>query len=226
MSNSNSAPIRFRQNTRRIAAGILTIVFVSALQGEEIIQVGRFSAADLRGWKEKKFEGTTLYRLIRTSDKHVLEAEAHASASGLFRKIRIDLNKTPYLHWCWKIIEPLPPLPEETKAGDDYAARIYLVQKGGLAFWRTKALNYVWSSSHGREALWPNAFAGDNVMMLAVRNRNDQSWICEKRNVRSDWKRAFGEIPSHIDAVALMTDSDNSQQRTVAHYGDIWFTAD
>ncbi len=205
---------------------ILLLLFALPLWARDTLQVGRFSAADLSGWKEKKFKNRTRYRLLETQHNHVLLAEARASASGLFRKIHVDLHKTPYLHWCWQVIEPLPPLPEETKAGDDYVARIYIVKQGGLAFWRTRALNYVWSSSHAREALWPNAFAGHNVMMLAVRNRDERGWICEKRNVRADWRRAFGEDPDQIDAVALMSDSDNSQERTVAHYGDIWFSSD
>jgi len=209
-----------------ISAGFLLLLTTTPLWARDIVQVGRFSTGDLRDWKEKHFVGTTHYGLFRTSANQVLKAVATASASGLIKKIDIDLARTPYLQWCWQVIEPLPPLPEQTKDGDDYAARIYLVKKGGLAFWRTKALNYVWSSSHAREALWPNAFAGDNVMMLAVRNRNDQGWICEKREIRTDWQRAFGEIPERIDAVALMTDSDNSHNRTAAYYGDIWFSSD
>ncbi len=207
-------------------AFFLLLSLTLPLPAGEITQVGRFSAADLSGWREKKFKGKTRYRVIKTPHSHVLQAEARASASGLFRKIRIDLRKTPYLHWCWQVIEPLPPLPEETKSGDDYAARIYIVKRGGLAFWRTRALNYVWSASHARGDSWPNAFAGANVMMLAVRNRSDQGWLCEKRNVPADWRRAFGEMPDHIDAVALMSDSDNSKKQAVARYGDIWFTSD
>lgn len=192
---------------------------------QEILKVANFSAEGLSGWKTQSFAGKTCYRLTPLNGQIVLKAKAQASASGLWREIKIDLSRTPYLNWCWQVIEPLSPLPEATKAGDDYTARIYLVKHGGLAFWKTKALNYVWSSSQPPETLWPNAFAGRNVMMLAVRT-GDNRWQCEKRNVRADWQRAFGEEPDHIDALALMTDSDNSKQRTAAYYGDIWFSAD
>ena len=37
-------------------------------------------------------------------------------------------------------------LDESTKDRDDYAARLYLVKSGGILIWRTKAVNYVWSS--------------------------------------------------------------------------------
>ncbi len=206
-------------------AAIFILASLAPLQAQEILKLGSFSEGSLTGWKTKSFAGETRYRLVPLNGQTALEAKAKASASGLYREISIDLNRTPHLNWCWQVIEPLPPLPETTKAGDDYAARIYLVKQGGLVFWRTKALNYVWSSSQPPEALWPNAFAGRNVMMLAVRT-GERHWQCEKRDVRADWRRAFGEEPDHIDAVALMTDSDNSKQQTAAYYGDLWFSSD
>ncbi len=69
------------------------------------------------------------------------------SASGLFKKIHIDLNKTPYFNWSWKIDRSLKGLNERSKEGDDYAARICVVKKHALFFWKTRALNYVWSSN-------------------------------------------------------------------------------
>lgn len=202
------------------------LIFAHAtLQAQETLKVASFSAGSLSGWRSQRFAGQTDYRLVSLNGQTVLEAKANASASGWYREVSIDLHRTPYLNWCWQVKVPLPPLPEATKAGDDYAARIYLVKKSKLAFWRTKALNYVWSSSQPPETLWPNAFAGKNVMMLAVRGGKN-SWQCEKRHVPSDWRRAFGEEPARLDAVALMTDSDNSQQRTVAYYGDIWFSSE
>jgi len=42
-------------------------------------------------------------------------------------------------------------------------------------------------------------------------------------NVLEDYRRAFGEEPPRIRAVAVMSDSDNTGARTVAWYGDIRF---
>ncbi|GAB6067359.1 DUF3047 domain-containing protein [Methylothermus subterraneus] len=206
-------------------AAIISLVFAPFLKAQEILKVGSFSAGSLDGWKAKRFAGETRYRLVPLDGKTVLKAQSQASASGLYREMSVDLRRTPYLNWCWQVVEPLPPLPETSKAGDDYAARIYLVKQGGLAFWKTKALNYVWSSSQPLESLWPNAFAGRSVMMLAVRTGRS-SWRCEKRDVPADWRRAFGEELTRLDAVALMTDSDNSKRQTAAYYGDIWFSSD
>lgn len=190
--------------------------------------IGHFSADDLSGWQSKEFLGQTDYRLISLAERRVLQAEADASASGLFKEVEVDLRATPFLNWEWMLQEALPPLQETTKAGDDYGARIYVVVKGGLLFWKTRALNYVWSSSQPKESIWPNAFAGKNAMLLAVRSAEDGTnrWYREKRNVYQELKKIFGEEIRSIDAIAIMTDSDNSGGSTRAVYGDIFFSAD
>ena len=38
-----------------------------------------------------------------------------------------------------------------------------------------------------------------------------------------DYKKAFGEEPTMISGVAIMTDTDNTRESAVAWYGDIVF---
>jgi hypothetical protein len=52
-----------------------------------------------------------------------------------------------------------------------------------------------------------------------------QQWITEKRNVREDYKKAFGEEPTMISGLAIMTDTDNTGESAIAWYGDIVFTS-
>jgi len=39
--------------------------------------------------------------------------------------------------------------------------------------------------------------------------------------VRADFEQAFGEAPGELQALAIMTDSDNTQSRARAWYGEI-----
>ncbi len=192
------------------------------------IEIGLFSKNNLDHWEEKEFVNQTSYQLVKQNSQIILHAEAEASASGLFKEVTIDLTTHPFLNWQWKVEKGHPPLSERTKAGDDYAARIYIVVKGGLAFWKTRAINYVWSSTEKKGATWPNAFVGKNAMLLAVRSAEDlkDKWYQEKRNVYEDLKKVFGEKIREIHAVAIMTDSDNSKGLVRASYGDISFTVD
>lgn len=189
--------------------------------------IGRFSTDGLSGWETKLFASATDYQLVN-EDQQVLKATSSSSASGLFYQQKIDLDKTPILNWRWKIEGHLSAADEQSKQGDDYSARIYVVINGGLLPWRSKALNYVWSSSAEKESNWSNAFLPRNAKMLAVRNQDDATgqWSIEKRNVAEDLRRVFGKDVRYIDAVALMTDTDNTGQKVTAYYGDIYFTAD
>ncbi len=194
----------------------------------EKIAISNFTADGLRGWEEKSFSGKTDYQIIKQGDETVVKATSKAAASGLFKKKRIDLQQTPYLNWRWRVDKPLHSLNEKTKSGDDYGARIYVVVDGGLFFWKTKAINYVWASALPIGEIWPNAFAGKSAMMVALRSSTDTAatWYQEKRNVAADLKKFFGTEIRYIDAVAIMTDTDNSGQQTTAYYGDIFFTSD
>ncbi|WP_419865991.1 DUF3047 domain-containing protein [Methylomonas methanica] len=192
------------------------------------LAIGEFSQNRLEGWEHKSFKGETQYRLQAIDGVTVLTADSHAAGSGMFKEQHIDLEQTPFLNWSWRIGNRLTGLNEQSKAGDDYPARVYVVVKGGLAFWQTKAINYVWAGNTKKDTVWPNAFAGDHAMMLALRGPEASLnvWQAEKRNIRADFKQLFGENISAIDAVAIMTDTDNGGGQAAAAYGDIWFSKD
>jgi len=213
-----------------ILTSFLFILFLSPAvteaQDNSNNPIGYFSSGSLDNWNNKTFSGKTDYQLAQLDGSQVLKAESHAGASGLFNQQRIDLHNTPYLNWRWRIDNRLDRLNEQSKSGDDYSARIYVVISGGWAFWKTKAINYVWSSNTPKGSIWPNAFAGKSAMMIALRSSKDKThtWYQEKRNILQDLKAQFGNDIRYIDAVALMTDTDNAQGDAVSYYGDIYFS--
>jgi hypothetical protein len=172
------------------------------------------------------FTGKTHYSLKRSDGRLALRAESNAAASGLYRKVNVDLDKTPVLNWTWKVDNVLAGADEHIRAGDDYSARVYVVFSGGPRFWRTRAINYVWSNKQPVDSIWPNAFTG-NARMIAVESGTGrvEQWVSERRDVRADYQRLFGEKPGRVDAVAIMTDTDNTGATAAAWYGDIWFSA-
>jgi len=192
---------------------------------ETSMTVGHFAQQDLQGWENKSFQGNTQYQLIKQANHYVLQAQSHASASGLFHEVDIDLNKTPYLHWSWKIKQTLSHQNERNKAGDDYVARMYVVFSGGFFFWRTRGINYVWSNNQHVGQTWINPYT-DHVQMMAVEsgNRYAGEWRNESRNIREDYRRFFGQSVDTVDAIAIMTDTDNTKTSAEAWYGDIWMS--
>ena len=191
--------------------------------------VGAFSKGTMEGWEPKEFESRTLYRIAQVDGRSALEAVSRASASGLVKQIRVDLEKYPYINWQWRIENRLAgSFDERQKSGDDYAARIYVIASGGIAIWNTRALNYVWARHEEKGSVWNNAYAGKRAVMKAVRSGGDpvSVWQSEKRNIKKDLETRFGRKIRYIDAVALMSDTDNTGKSVTAFYGDIYFTAE
>ena len=188
------------------------------------VAVGRFSVTGLAGWEPHRFSGETRYRLVEQGGVQVVEARSDGTASGLYRRVHVDLTRTPILHWRWRVENTLPGVDERTRAGDDYPARIYVVREGGLTFWRTRALSYVWASGQPAGSSWLNAVT-DRAGMIAVRSGPTglMAWQEERRDVRADFRQLFGEEITGVDVVALMTDTDNSGGSARAFYGDIRF---
>jgi len=193
----------------------------------DIVPVGEFSQHRMEDWSSKQFVDETVYTPAVIDVKKALEAVSQSSASGLIKKIRIDIEEFPFLNWRWRIENRLSGIfDEKQKEGDDYAARIYVVVSGGIAVWNTRALNYVWAQNSKKGDIWPNAFAKDNAMMMALRSSEDPlfTWHTEKRNIREDFIRLFGKEIRFIDAVVLMSDTDNTRNKVTAYYGDIYFS--
>lgn len=190
-------------------------------------QIMVLTASELSEWEEKSFQGWTKYMVVDNGTGHVVRAVSNATASGLFREMTIDLHRTPFLHWSWRIDNILDNDQEQSKAGDDYVARIYVVFSGGAFFWRTRALNYVWSSHQEVGSVWPNAYTA-NAVMVAQQSGDALvgRWVTESRNVLADAQRLLGPRYTHIDAIAIMTDTDDTGQQAVAFYGDIYFSGE
>lgn len=208
-----------------IMPGLVLFSFVEANDSTNIA-IGKFSESSLEGWQEKSFSGSTDYQFVTVKNKSVLRAESNGSASGLFYEKEINLKKTPVINWSWKVDKVLKGLQETTKKGDDYPARVYVVFSGGIFFWKTRAINYVWSNNQKIGTTWPNAYTG-NAQMIAIRTGDARAgqWINEKRNIREDYKLLYGEDIDSADAIAIMTDTDNSGGHAVSYYGDIYLSS-
>lgn len=211
-----------------IISGVIFSGVLAFAGDQEILPVGEFSRHKIDEWDSKKFVNQTLYSLVPVDGNTALKAVSRNSASGLIRKIRVDIEKYPFLNWKWRIENRLDGrFDEKQKPGDDYAARIYVVVSGGIAVWNTRALNYVWAKNSPKGDVWPNGFARNNAIMTALRSSEApvSAWLSEKRNIYADFKQLFGKEVRFIDAVVLMSDTDNTRNSVTAYYGDIFFSA-
>lgn len=223
----------------------------SSAQSQNGIEVGKFSAEPIGNvlpsqWKPlafKKIEKHTVYTLVKDGDTVVVKAEAEASASGLTREVRMDPKEYPIVRWRWKVDNILKKGDVNRKDGDDYPARIYITfeyDSSKLGFFEKVkyeavrlfygqypplgAINYIWESKAPIGTMVPNPYT-DRVMMIVVESGEEKlnQWVNEERNVYEDYKNAFGKDPPAISGVAIMTDTDNTGEKAIAYYGDIFF---
>ena len=211
-----------------LRAALAAAVLLSALPlRAEPLVLGRFSSGETEGWELRHFEGETRYRIVEAGGVRVLEAESEAAASSLYLERKIDLAGRPVLEWRWKIEAPLAVADERVKAGDDFAARVYVMAPGEGLFALPIAISYVWSGGAPVGSDWPNPFTS-RVRMVAVDSGRAGAgeWHSHRRHLRKDFLRLFGREVDELEGVAVMTDADNSRQRARAWYGDILLRAE
>jgi len=200
----------------------LLLLFAAAVSADaDIIQIGNFSEVGLAGWSEKSFKGETEYLVVEDAGQAVLQAKSQGAASGLVFETEYDPQDFPVLSWRWKVANTLVKGDSRTKAGDDYAARVYVVFPHWF-FPKTKTLNYIWANRLPQESVQTNAFL-NNAIMISVESGSENvgEWVSVRRNIIDDYRRAFGEDPPKIGAIAIMTDTDNTGESALAWYGDI-----
>jgi hypothetical protein len=198
------------------------LFFYSSLSFSQPLIIDSFLQGNLSQWQQKSFAGYTEYKITHLG----LRAVSQASASSLYKETHIDLEKTPYLNWSWRTDKRLNITNEKIKAGDDFSARVYVIFKTGWGFWQTKSLTYVWASHAKKFQAWKSPYAGSNVIEIALRTKNDRliHWYVEKRNVLADIRKHFGKKIRYIDAVAIMTDTDNTSGSAVSYYKNLYFS--
>ena len=181
-------------------------------------------AMDLRDWKERSFKGNTQY----SRDGFGIRGETDGAASVLYRETTIDLTETPIIEWRWKISNTYGNAhDEQSKAGDDYPARLYAVVKTGFLPWQTLAINYVWSSNQPVGTHWKNAYTDKAVMVVLDSGDAEVNlWNSHRRNLIDDFKRFFDVEITEIDGYAIMVDGDNTGASATAWFDRIRFVAE
>ena len=193
-----------------------------------------------RPWSLSRFKPPSRYQLVPDeTGTIVVKANARATASGLIHYLDVDPQVTPTITWRWKAMDLAP-----TEASpDDSPVRIVVSFSGDLdqlpfsdrIFYNNfrlftgqqlpyAALMYIWGSRTPKEGITPNPLTS-RVKILVVENGREKlkTWQVISRNVREDFKRAFGEEPGKIISVGILTEDDDAELGMEAYYGDITF---
>ena len=193
----------------------------------EKIQAFDFTIDEFDSLEVKKVKKLTTYKLGSNENGNFLRAEAEGVGSGLGKKLKIDLEKTPFINITWKIEKDLRGIIENSKKGHDFAARVFVVKKTGLTALSNKAINYVFSSNNSVNEHWRSPYTKSSIdYVLSTTKEHSNEWVTVKANVKDDFKKLHGLDVKVLDGLAIMTDTDNSKLKAVSYYQNIYFSSE
>ena len=212
----------------KIFARFLIFIFFATEMSlsSEKINIFNFNDNDLTKFKSHSIKKKTNYSIITENGQSYLKAEAEGQASGLGQEIKVDLNKTPFLNITWKVEQGIPGIKENSKKGHDFAARVSVIKETGSLPWQKKAMNYVFSSNEKTNSHWMGPYRKQIIDYVAssLVDSKEKSWVTVKLNVKEHFKKFLDLDLVEIDGVAIMTDTDNTKQKAVSYYKNIYFS--
>ena len=207
---------------------LVTALFQTTLYAEEV-KVFEFTDKELSELTVRKVRGAdnkTTYSVGSNENGNYLKAIADNAASGLGKEIKIDLNKTPFINITWKIEKDIPGIDETAKKGHDFAARVFVIKKTGATALSNRAINYVFSSNQDVGSNSPSPYTKKSVdNVLATTKTNLNEWVTVKANVKEDFKKFHNLDVNELDGIAIMSDTDNSKQKSITYYQNIYFSS-
>jgi hypothetical protein len=195
------------------------------------------------GWHAVLLPGKapTRYAVTVKDGRPAISARAESSASMWRRRVSVAPPQLGQARFSWWV-ESLPP---QAHVGDaqreDAAARVIFAFDGDLdqlsprnraMFDLARALTgemppyatlmYVWDNEAPVDSVVVNPRT-DRVRKIVLDSGPQHlgRWRDHQRDLAADFRRAFGEEPGRLVAVAVMTDGDNTRSSTRAWYGEV-----
>lgn len=202
-----------------------------------------FSAQDKAQWETVLLPGKlrTAFRLEKHQGRTSLRADSERSASMLRQKLHIAPEQLGRLSFEWQVENLIADADMRHRDTEDSPVRLILAFEGDRQKFSAKnamlsdlsraltgedmpyaTLMYVWSNQQPVDTVIVNPRT-DRVRKIVVESGSShlKQWMKYERQIRADFEKAFGEPPGALLGLAIMTDTDNTQGKARAWYGDI-----
>ena len=217
---------------------LFLITLSSICYAQDFVVFEEFNNLD--NWHEVKLplvSRSSSYSIEKLGEMNLLRCESEASASSLQHTKKFNVYDYPIVSWRWKINNILSKGDVTKKSGDDYPIRIYInfshdenTSQAGFMFKYNFvkkvydleiprfSLNYIIESKTQTSDIYPNTFDPENSKIIILRSgeASINQWFIEKIHIVNDFKRAYGFEPPKIAYIAIMTDTDNTKEKTLA----------
>lgn len=187
----------------------------------------------------------TRFEPVELEGRRVLRVEADASYGNLVHRVPADGAKR-ILSWRWRVDRTIDIADQRTRSGDDTAVKVcamFDMPLSSIPFTDRQMLRaartlageelpgatvcYVWDNKLAQGTELPNAFT-NRMRIIVLRGVGSRTgdWSGERRDVRADFLRLFGEETSVVPpllAIVVAADADNTQGHSLAYVADLTF---
>ncbi|HYE91708.1 MAG TPA: DUF3047 domain-containing protein [Terriglobales bacterium] len=210
-----------------LAALVVTTVAWADVAVEDWSKVAVGTKGIPPGWKGQQW-GSPAYDMTVVEDggRKVLHLRSKDEGSTISKEVKgkVDLKETPILEWSWKMVTLPKGGNSCAKATDDQAGQVFVMWPRFPEQVRSRIIGYVWDTTlpAGRDC---KSEKTSMVHYIVVRSgMNDAGkWVTERRNVREDFRKIYGEEAENPGAVSISIDSNDTHSLSEAFVGPIFF---
>jgi hypothetical protein len=214
-----------------VFAGMLAAAV--ALAADAVVVLEDWSAAPVghkgippdwakQGWGNPAYDFT----VVEQDGQRVLHLKSAGDSSNINKDVhgRVRLAETPVLEWTWKVVV-LPKGGDARRAErDDEAGQVFVVWPRFPQAVRSQIIGYIWDTTAPVGSVFKSKKSA-TVTYVVVRSGPADlgKWITERRNVRQDFKRIYGEEPDDPGGISFGIDSDDVKGTAESFMGRILF---
>jgi len=203
----------------------LVLVFAQLPFGDFKPKAPEEKKTPVKGWWMVSYFGVPPTRYSKAG-KGIIKAESVGSRASLYKEVREKEKNLTVLSWGWKISNVVRSAVETKKDRFDAAARVIVVfgsERTSKVMEETEPsgfrIEYIWASHLPKGRLFDHP--GERyckVFVVETGERKSGEWVFEKRNLLTDYKKAFGTEPRGVLAIGIETDTDHSNEMVTAYY--------
>ena len=195
------------------------------------------------GWQPVPLPGKlkTHYASARKDGRDAVAARAERSASMLRKRVEVPPAKLGDVSFSWWVDDLIADASVADAEREDAPARVFFGFGGDAArlslrtrmmFDLAEALSgerppyatlmYVWDARAAVGTVIVNPRT-DRIRKIVVDSGplNLRRWRDHRRDLRADFRLAFGEEPGPLLSIAVMTDSDNTRSNALSWFGPV-----
>src|SRR5262245_51179923 len=152
------------------------------------------------GWRKQDWGSPTYdFTVVEQDGQRVVHLKSAGDSSNVNKDIRgkVRLTETPILEWTWKAVVLPKGADARRAATDDQAAQFYVVWPRFPESLRSRIIGYIWDTTAPAGAVFKSE-KNATVTYVVVRSGPADlgKWITERRDLREDFKRIYGEEPA------------------------------